>query len=114
MTAAYALSDTDHMAETNQVTTRELARHTTGVLERVAAGETIEVTRNGKPVALITAPDPVDVTTYELVAAGIIPPDLLERQATTLGRVRKSRTPMAKGQKPLSETIIEMRDEERT
>jgi prevent-host-death family protein len=38
------------------MTATEAARHFSAVLGRVAAGEEIEVVRNGAPVAVITAP----------------------------------------------------------
>lgn len=96
-----------------QVTTRDLARNTAKVLARIAAGEEIEVTRNGHPVAVLRAPSPQDVKMRELVKAGVIPPDLLEQQIDVLSKLRISRTSAKPGQKSLTETIREMRDEER-
>ena len=113
MTAAYALSDTEHMTDMPQVTIRELSRNTAEVLERVAAGEEIEVTRNGQPMAVLRAPDPVDMKMRELIKAGVIPPDVLKRQATVLSRLRASRAPATPGQKSGSAIIAEMREEER-
>jgi antitoxin (DNA-binding transcriptional repressor) of toxin-antitoxin stability system len=111
MTAAYALSETEHMTDMHQVTIRELARNTAEVLGRVANGEEIEVTRNGKPVAVLRAPDPEDVMLRELVKAGVIPPDLLQQQTEVLNRLRTTRTPAKPGQKSGSEIISEMREE---
>jgi prevent-host-death family protein len=113
MTAAYALDETEHMADMRQVTIRELSRNTAEVLERVAAGEEIEVTRNGRPVAVLRAPDPVDVKMRELIKAGVITPDLVQRQQKILNRLRTTRTPLQPGQQPLSEVILEERDRER-
>jgi len=55
-----------------QVPVRRLNQDTAAVLARVEAGETVEVTRNGRPVARIVplTLDPV----RELVDAGIIRP----------------------------------------
>jgi antitoxin (DNA-binding transcriptional repressor) of toxin-antitoxin stability system len=113
MTAACVLSDTEHMTEMRQVTIRELARNTAEVLARVANGEEIEITRNGQPVAILRAPDPVDMKMRELIKAGVIPPDLVQRQGKLLSRLRASRTRLRPGQTPPSEIIIEERDKER-
>jgi antitoxin (DNA-binding transcriptional repressor) of toxin-antitoxin stability system len=101
------------MTDMRQVTIRELTRNTAGVLERVAAGEEIEITRHGQPVATLHAPDPVNVKMWELVKSGVIPPDLRQQQAAVLSMLQASRTPAKPGQKSGSETIAEMRDEER-
>jgi antitoxin (DNA-binding transcriptional repressor) of toxin-antitoxin stability system len=111
MTAAYALSETEHMTDMRQVTIRELARNTAEVLRWVANGEEIEVTRNGRPVAVMRAPDPENVKLRELVKAGVIPPDLLKQQADVLDRLRISRTPAEPGQKSGTEIISELREE---
>lgn len=114
MTAAHALSDTEHMTDMRQVTIRELARNTAEVLERVAAGEEIEITKNGRPVALLRAPDPEDVKFRELVRAGIIPPDLLKQQQELLRSLEQNPPPPAEpGTELASETLINMRREER-
>jgi antitoxin (DNA-binding transcriptional repressor) of toxin-antitoxin stability system len=99
------------MTDMRQVTIRELARNTAEVLRWVANGEEIEVTRNGRPVAVMRAPDPEDVKLRELVKAGVIPPDLLKQQATVLDRLRTSRAPAAPGQKSGTEIISELREE---
>jgi antitoxin (DNA-binding transcriptional repressor) of toxin-antitoxin stability system len=99
------------MTDMPQVTIRELARNTAEVLGRVANGEEIEVTRNGRPVAVLRAPDPVDVKLRELVKAGIIPSDLLQQQAAVLERLRTTRAPAKPGQRPAQEIISELREE---
>jgi antitoxin (DNA-binding transcriptional repressor) of toxin-antitoxin stability system len=115
MTATYALSDTETMTDMPQVTIRELARNTAEVLSRVANGEEIEVTRNGRPVAVMRAPDPEDVKLRELVKAGIIPPDLLQRQAELLRQLEMNPPPPGDpGLEPASETLIKMRREEKS
>jgi prevent-host-death family protein len=114
MTAAYALSDTEHMTDMPQVTIRELARNTAEVMERVANGEEIEVTRNGRPVAVLRPPDPEDVKLRELVKARIIPSDLLQQQAELLRQLEETPPPPTEpGMEPASETLIKMRREER-
>ena len=99
--------------QTSYVTVRELVRNTAEVLDRVAAGERIEITRNGQSVAVMTAPDPAELTMKAFVKAGIFPEDWQERQTKLFTRLadRRSRTTLAKS---ASETLIEMRDEERS
>jgi prevent-host-death family protein len=114
MTAAYALDETEHMTDMRQVTIRELSRNTAEVLERVAAGEEIEVTRNGRPVAVLRAPDPVDVKMRELIKAGVITPDLLKRQANLLQDLEnKPPRPGDPGMESTTETLVKMRHEEK-
>jgi len=58
--------------------------------------------------------DPSVAKMRELVAAGIIPADLLQQQAELLERLRHSRLPATEpGQESGSETLIRMRYEER-
>jgi prevent-host-death family protein len=97
----------------HQITVRELSRHTAQVLERVDAGETIEVTRNGEPVAVLSPPDVEEATVRGLIKAGILPPDWRERQAALRQQLLDNPPPPADlGQRPLSEILIEMREEE--
>ncbi|HEX4701597.1 MAG TPA: type II toxin-antitoxin system prevent-host-death family antitoxin [Pseudonocardiaceae bacterium] len=102
------------MADLNQVTVRELVRNYTEVLARVANGETLEITRNGELVAVIHAPDPVDAKMRELVRAGVVPPDLVQRQRKLLQELRdRPPRPTEPGMESASETLIKMRREER-
>lgn len=95
-----------------QITVRELARHTAKVLERVGGGETFEITRNGEPVAMLSPPDIEEVTIRGLIKAGILPPDWRERQAKLRQWLRDHEPlPAEPGDKPLSETLIEMRED---
>jgi prevent-host-death family protein len=47
-----------------EATARELNQQTAQVLERVQAGETVTVTRNGRPVAVIRPYGPEDPPAY--------------------------------------------------
>jgi len=51
-------------------TVRRLSHDTAGVLAQVASGATVEITKNGRPIARIVpiAPDPL----AELVARGVV------------------------------------------
>ena len=96
-----------------QITVRELSRHTAQVLERVVAGERFEITRNGQPVAVLSPPDIEEVTIRGLIKAGILPPDWRERQKELFQELYENPPPPTPpGQKPLSQVLIEMREEE--
>ena len=102
------------MEEVEQITVRELARKTAEVLDRVRSGERFEVTKNGEPVAMLSPPDIEEITIRGLIKVGILPPDWRERQAKLFRRLRDNPPPPTPpGQKPLSEVLMEMRDEER-
>lgn len=104
---------TNFPPELRQITVRELARNTAKVLEQVGGGETIEVTRNGVPVAVLSPPDIEEITVRGLIKAGILPPDWREQQAELRQYLRDNPPlPAEPGQRPLSEVLIEMRDEE--
>ena len=99
--------------QTSYVTVRELVRNTTEVLARVAAGERIEITRNGEPVAVMTPPDHAEVMMKGLVKAGYFASDWQERQTRLLSRLR-DRTSQPATDRRASDALIEMRDEERS
>jgi prevent-host-death family protein len=42
----------------DQISVEQLSRDTAGILARVEAGETVEITRNGKPIARIIPVEP--------------------------------------------------------
>ena len=48
----------------HETTVRELNQHTAQVLEHVTAGETVAVTRNGEPIAVIRPWNPDDGPVY--------------------------------------------------
>lgn len=53
---------------------RELRQHASRYLDRVKAGETVEVTERGELVALLVPPHPAVVARDRLVAAGRLIP----------------------------------------
>jgi len=89
---------------------RELRQNLSVYLRRVKAGETLEVTDQNQPVALLTPlpKKPMSVRDRLSAEGRLIPGkgDLME--------YLKKHPPikMPPGTKPLSETIIEMREEE--
>jgi len=69
---------------------RELRQHASRYLDRVKAGETVEVTERGRLVALLTPPHPATSARERLVAAGRLLPatrpfELPERSAAPPG-----------------------------
>lgn len=70
---------------------RELRQNASRYLDRVRAGETVEVTDRGKLVALLTPPTPAQSTRDELIAEGrliaasgrLVPPSRVRVQETT-------------------------------
>jgi prevent-host-death family protein len=53
---------------------RELRQNASRYLDRVKAGETVEVTERGQLVALLVPPDPASTARERLVAAGRLIP----------------------------------------
>jgi prevent-host-death family protein len=53
---------------------RELRQHTGKYLERVKAGETIEITERGKLVAIVSPPSPAQTALERLIAEGKVRP----------------------------------------
>lgn len=66
---------------TARVPIRDLVHRSREVLQRVESGERVEITRRGRVVAVLTAPDPDEVTMDELVATNQVRPGWRERQA---------------------------------
>jgi prevent-host-death family protein len=87
-----------------QVGVRELKQNASAVVAEAAAGEIITITSRGKPVAQLV---PLRKSRIEaLVEAG------LARAATGSIRDLPPPAPRKPGQRPLSEVLAEMRDEE--
>jgi prevent-host-death family protein len=84
---------------------RELRHHLATYLARVAAGETLEVTDRGRPVARLVPPTTGDEALDELIAAGRVRP----------ARVRSAMLPAAAspvgGQPTISDALREQREE---
>jgi len=93
------------MAES--VGVRELRQNASKLLKRVKAGESIDVTEHGRPIARLVPvkPSPLE----QMYLDGRITPgkgDLVELSS-------RLRLPAEPGEKPLSEIVLEMRAEER-
>jgi prevent-host-death family protein len=88
-----------------RVGVRELRQNLSVYLDRVKAGESLEVTEHGRPVARLT-PRPPDRQSVvdRLIAEGRITPARVDH--------RTLRLPPSSPGRPLSEILREMRDED--
>lgn len=105
----------DVSQDANRVPIRELQHNSRQVLDRVEAGESLEITRDGEPVARLVPIDPVERLVNKLTSAGIVDPDWLHEQAE-LRRWLAAEPPLPaqSRRRPLSEALRELRDEERS
>jgi prevent-host-death family protein len=92
---------------TTRVPVRQLQRHASELLDRVAAGERIEVTRNGRLIAVIGPPDPQQQVIEELIAEGFLRPDEMRKPGLT-----NWRTPGEPQSPALSTALQELRNED--
>ena len=93
--------------EPARVGVRELRQNLSVYLDRVKAGETLEVTERGQPVAVL-GPRPVRPISVidRLIAEGRVTPATVDHR--TIGPP----PPGEPGRRPLSEILQEMRDED--
>jgi prevent-host-death family protein len=92
-----------------RVGVRELRQNLSVYLDRVKAGETLEVTEHGRPVARLGPNRPSQMSIVDrMIADGRITPATHDHRLTPLPPPDP-----APGEKPLSQIVIEMRDEER-
>ena len=102
MSQAKATSDN---SQSHKVGVSELRQQTSAILRRVKAGELIEITEHGTPVARLV---PIQVSQYKaLVEAGIIIPARHPK-----GRISKDLIKLKSGPSA-SEVLAQMRAEER-
>lgn len=76
------------MCYMQRIGVRELRQYATRYLERVSAGEVIEITNQGKPVARLT-PINIDTAWVELINAGEVNP--AQRPRTDLLHLTRTR-----------------------
>lgn len=96
-----------------RVTADELLHDLAGVLERVTAGEKVLLVEDGVALAVISPPDLTEAMTAGMVKAGFLDAGWRERQERTIERLRGTRRPSAPKGTLGSDTIAEMRNEER-
>jgi len=93
---------------TARVPIRQLQQHASE-LDRVAAGERIEITRNGRLVAVLAPPPPEQRVLEDLVRDGTLDARNVQQ---AVGLADWEPLPASAEEKPLSETLQELRDEE--
>src|SRR2546423_5351697 len=86
------------MAGTERIPIRRLQQHASEVIARVEAGGRVEITRNGRLVAVLTAPDPEAAAWDRLGAGGTVDPTADRR-----GGLARWRTPPGTPRPQLSE-----------
>lgn len=94
---------------TERVPIRQLQQHASELVNRAAAGERIEITRNGRLIAVLAPPDPEQRVIEDLLRDGTLDPENVER-AHGLGDWNP--LPASEGRRPLSEILAEQREEE--
>ncbi len=63
-----------YFSDVERIGVRELRQHASRYLDRVKAGETVEVTERGELVALLVPPSPATSARERLIAEGILRP----------------------------------------
>lgn len=96
-------------SSTPQVGVRELRQNLSIYLDRVKEGERLEVTEHGRPVALLVPLPDDDNQLERMIAEGRVIPATRDLQEVL--RQYPPRPAIA-GERPLSEILQEMRDEE--
>jgi prevent-host-death family protein len=95
------------MAQAERVPIRRLQQHASELIARVEAGERVEITRNGRLVAVLSAPDPEETAWERLVAEGSVDPTADRR-----GGLARWRTPRGAVGTALSDALARNRDDE--
>jgi prevent-host-death family protein len=90
-----------------RVPIRRLQQHASELIAAVEAGERIEITRNGRLVAVLSAPDPEEAAWERLVAEGSVQPEADRR-----GGLSGWRTPRGTPSNKLTEALEQLRSEE--
>ncbi|MEU3570436.1 type II toxin-antitoxin system prevent-host-death family antitoxin [Kitasatospora sp. NPDC036755] len=94
---------------TARVPIRQLQQHASELIDRVAAGERVEITRNGRLIAVLAPPDPEQRVLEDLVRDGTIDP---ENAATARGLADWPLPEAGVELGSASEALIAMREEE--
>jgi prevent-host-death family protein len=95
------------MKQAERVPIRRLQQHASELIARVEAGERVEITRNGRLVAVLTAPDPEEAAWERLVAEGAVDPGSDRR-----GALSGWRTPRGAPSTKLTEALEQLRADE--
>ncbi|MFD9634057.1 type II toxin-antitoxin system Phd/YefM family antitoxin [Streptomyces violascens] len=95
---------------TTRVPIRQLQQHASELIDRVVSGERVEITRNGRLIAVLGPPDPEQRVMEDLVRTGTVDPD---NAASARGLADWRPLPARPGQPArLSEVLRSLREEE--
>lgn len=102
-------------AETTDVviSIRELQRNAADVMSRVERGCSFRISRHGRTVGRLLPPDPAEEAISRAVAKGILDAEALTSVRTAAEVARIPRKPTEPGERPLSEILAELRQDER-
>jgi prevent-host-death family protein len=95
------------MTDAVRVPVRRLQRHASELIAEVQAGRRVEITRNGRLVAVLCAPDPEQAAWERLVDSGAVDP-----AQDRVGGLAGWPTPRGTAGNRLSEALAALRDEE--
>lgn len=95
------------------VSIRDLSHQTSRILKRVKAGETIEITERGTVIGRIVPAGPGDTLRDRLIAEGRLRPATGDRESFLADLRRRLRTEPIDKRRKLTDTIQQMREEER-
>jgi prevent-host-death family protein len=95
------------MRQAVRVPIRRLQQHASELIDRVEAGERLEITRNGRLVAVLSAPDPEEAAWERLVAEGAV-----DAEADRRGGLARWRTPRGASSTALSDALEQLRADE--
>ncbi|MEV6103346.1 type II toxin-antitoxin system prevent-host-death family antitoxin [Streptomyces sp. NPDC051940] len=94
---------------TTRVPIRQLQQHASEIADRVAAGERVEVTRNGRLIMVLVPPEPEQRVMEDLVRTGTV-----DAENAAAARGLADWQPLAARDTParLSDVLLAMREEE--
>jgi prevent-host-death family protein len=95
------------MTEPVRVPIRRLQQHASELIAEVQAGRRVEITRNGRLVAVLCAPDPEQAAWEQLVDSGAVDP-----AGDRLGGLAGWPTPRGTPSNRLSDALVALRDAE--
>jgi prevent-host-death family protein len=95
------------MTQAERVPIRRLQQHASELIDRVEAGERVEITRNGRLVAVLVAPDAEEAAWERLVAEGAV-----DAEADRRGGLARWRTPRGTPSTALTDALEQLRADE--
>ncbi|NGN70139.1 type II toxin-antitoxin system prevent-host-death family antitoxin [Streptomyces sp. A7024] len=97
---------------TQRVPIRQLQQHASELIDRVAAGERVEITRNGRLIAVLAPPDPEQRVMEDLVRTGSVDPDNARDSRGLADWEPQPARGERRTARRLSDVLLELREEE--